>query len=144
MKFVFVGYGTRGDVEPSAAAGRELLRRGHEVCLAVPPNVVGLVESVGLAAVAYGPDPHGQMNEAMDFIGQVQNPLSALPQLIERVNRLWSQKNATLTSLAEGADLLVANLTEQGLAANVAEYHDSPRCTSSRRGCCHLGGCIRA
>ena len=126
MKFVLVGYGTRGDVEPCAAAGRELLRRGHEVCLAVPPNVVGLVESVGLAGVAYGPDPHGQMNEAMDFIAQVQNPISALPQLIERVNRLWADKTATLTSLADGADLLVANLTEQGLAANVAEYHDTP------------------
>jgi vancomycin aglycone glucosyltransferase len=126
MKFVFVGYGTRGDVEPCAAAGRELLRRGHEVCLAVPPNVVGLIESVGLAAAAYGPDPQEQTIEAMGFMAQVQNPLSALPQVIERVHRLWAEKNATLTSLAEGADLLVANLTEQGLAANVAEYHDIP------------------
>jgi UDP:flavonoid glycosyltransferase YjiC (YdhE family) len=126
MKFVVVGYGTRGDVEPCAAVGRELVRRGHEVCLAVPPNVLGLAESVGLAAVAYGPEPQGQMKEAMDFIGQIQNPISALPQIIEHVNRLWAEKNATLTSLAEGADLLVANLTEQGLAANVAEYHDIP------------------
>src|ERR1700756_4740363 len=106
MKFVFVGYGTRGDVEPAAAAGRELLRRGHEVCLAVPPNVVGLIESVGLAAAAYGPDPQERAIEAMGFMAQVQNPLSALPQVIERVHRLWAEKNATLTSLAEGADLV--------------------------------------
>jgi UDP:flavonoid glycosyltransferase YjiC (YdhE family) len=126
MRFVFVGYATRGDVEPCAAAGRELLRRGHEVCLAVPPNILGLVESVGLDAVAYGADSQEQTIGAMDFMAVAQNPISALPQLIERVNRLWAEKNATLTALAEGADLLVANLSEQGLAANVAEYHDIP------------------
>jgi UDP:flavonoid glycosyltransferase YjiC (YdhE family) len=57
MKVVPAAYGRRGDVEPFAAVGRELLRRGHDVCMAVPPNMVGFVESAGLAAVAYGPDP---------------------------------------------------------------------------------------
>ncbi len=56
MKFVLACYGTRGDVEPCVAVGRELLRRGHEVRMAVPPDLVGFVESAGLAAVAYGPD----------------------------------------------------------------------------------------
>ena len=48
MKFVLAVHGTRGDVEPCAAVGLELLRRGHEVRMAVPPNLVGFVESVGL------------------------------------------------------------------------------------------------
>ena len=126
MKFVLATYGTRGDVEPCAAVGRELLHRGHELRLAVPPNLLGLVESVGLAAFAFGPDPQTQGNAAIDFIGRVQDPISALPQIIERVNRLWAEKNATLTSLAKGADLLVAHMAEQGLAANVAEYHGIP------------------
>ena len=56
MKFVLACYGTRGDVEPCVAVGRELLRRGHEVRMAVPPDLVGFAESAGLAAVAYGPD----------------------------------------------------------------------------------------
>ncbi len=33
MKFVVACYGTRGDVEPSAAVGRELLHRGHDVLI---------------------------------------------------------------------------------------------------------------
>ena len=41
MKFVLAFYGTRGDVEPSVAVGRELLRRGHDVCMAVPPDLIG-------------------------------------------------------------------------------------------------------
>src|SRR5208283_4738505 len=56
MKFVLTSWGSRGDVEPCAAVGRELQRRGHEVHVAVPPDLVGFVESVGLAAVAYGLD----------------------------------------------------------------------------------------
>ncbi len=56
MRFVLAMWGTRGDVEPCSAIGRELLRRGHDVCMAVPPDVVGLAESAGLAAVAYGAD----------------------------------------------------------------------------------------
>ncbi len=52
MKFVLAAYGTRGDVEPNVVVGRELLRRGHDVRMAVPPNLVGFAEAAGLAAVA--------------------------------------------------------------------------------------------
>jgi UDP:flavonoid glycosyltransferase YjiC (YdhE family) len=126
MKFALTAYGSRGDIEPCVTVGRELLRRGHEVRLAVPPNMLGFVESAGLAAVAYGPDTREQMNGAMDFIGRAGNLISALPQIVERVTRVSAEKSATLTSLAGGTDLLLAGMNEQGLAANVAEYHGIP------------------
>ncbi|WP_443986899.1 glycosyltransferase, partial [Mycobacterium marinum] len=56
MKFALAINGTRGDVEPCAALGRELSRRGHEVRVAVPPNLTGLAAAAGLEAVPYGPD----------------------------------------------------------------------------------------
>ena len=56
MKFVLPCYGSRGDIEPSVVVGRELQRRGHDVRMAVPPNLVGFAEAAGLAAVAYGMD----------------------------------------------------------------------------------------
>ena len=56
MKFVLASYGGRGDVEPAVVVGRELLRRGHDVRMAVPPNLVGFAEAAGLSAVAYGLD----------------------------------------------------------------------------------------
>jgi UDP:flavonoid glycosyltransferase YjiC (YdhE family) len=79
MKFGVAGYGSPGDVEPCVTVGPELLHRGHEVRLAAPPNVLGFVESAGLAMVAYGPDTWEQINGAMDFVGSVGNPLTALP-----------------------------------------------------------------
>jgi UDP:flavonoid glycosyltransferase YjiC (YdhE family) len=126
MRFVLAGYGSRGDVEPCVAVGRELLRRGHDVHMAVPPNVLGFAESAGLAAVAYGPDTREQINQAADFLRHVQNPISALPEVMGRVARVWAEKSATLTSLTKGADLLMAGMNEQGLAANVAEYYGIP------------------
>jgi len=126
MKFVLAGYGSRGDVEPVAAVGRELLRRGHDVRMAVTPDLLGLVESAGLAAVAYGPEMRGHINAAADFIRNVQNPIGAVPKVLEDVTQVWAQKSATLTPLAKGADLLLAGMNEQGLAANVAEHYGIP------------------
>ena len=55
MKFVLANWGSRGEVEPFAAVGRELVRRGHEVHLVVAPDMVGFAESAGPNGVAYGP-----------------------------------------------------------------------------------------
>ena len=76
MKFVLATLGTRGDVEPCAAVGRELQRRGHEVRMAVPPNYLGFVESAGLAAVAHGPDQVVQNANSIRKYGETPNPVS--------------------------------------------------------------------
>jgi UDP:flavonoid glycosyltransferase YjiC (YdhE family) len=130
MKFVVAGYGSRGDVEPCAAAALELLRRGHDVRMAVPPNMLGFIESAGLAGVAYGPDSREEMNPASDLVGnllpKMKNPLSVVPEVVEHISQVKAEKGATLTALGNGADLVLAGFNEQGLAANVAEYYGIP------------------
>ena len=136
MKFVVAGYGSRGDVEPCIAVARELLRRGHDVRMAVtvPPDMLAFVESTGLAAVPYGRDYQELLGDK-DFVRMLQNPINAISEAIEYVAQVSAEKSTTLTSLTDGADLLVAGITEQSLAANVAEYYGIrwPRCTSSPR-----------
>ncbi|WAC93869.1 glycosyltransferase [Mycobacterium sp. Aquia_213] len=126
MKCVLAGYGSRGDVEPLAAVGRELMRRGHDVQMAVAPNMVAFVESAGLPAVAYGRDSREQLDFAAAFVGKISNPVTMWAEIAQHVNEIKAEKSAALTSLADGADLLVAAFNEQGLAANVAEYYDIP------------------
>jgi vancomycin aglycone glucosyltransferase len=127
MKFVVAGYGSRGDVEPCIAVGRELLRRGHDVRLAVtaPPEMLTAIESAGLTAVPYGPDWQAQMRDE-GFVRMIQNPLTAIQEAAEYVARVSAEKSAALASLTHGADLLVAGMNEQGRAANVAEHHGIP------------------
>jgi UDP:flavonoid glycosyltransferase YjiC (YdhE family) len=136
MKFVVASYGTRGDVEPCVAVGRELLRRGHEVRMAVPPDLVGFAESTGLAAVAYGPDTQMWWGAHRDFwtrffgnFWKIQDLIRLWREIGESVIQYWQQITTTLTSLADGADLLVTFLNFESPAANVAEYYDIPLAT---------------
>jgi UDP:flavonoid glycosyltransferase YjiC (YdhE family) len=129
MKVVLAAHGTRGDVEPCATVGLELLRRGHEVRMAVPPNLVGFVQSAGLAAAGYGPDSQQQVNAVADFVHhafKLQNPISLVRAGRELFVDGWAQMSRTLTPLADGADLLVTGQTYHGVVANVAEYYDIP------------------
>jgi UDP:flavonoid glycosyltransferase YjiC (YdhE family) len=127
MKVVVAGYGSRGDVEPCIAVAVELLRRGHEVRMAmtVPADMRALVDSAGLTAVPYGREYQELLGD-QDFVRMLQNPMNALSEALEYVAKVSAEKSATLTALADGADLLVGGITEQALAANVAEYYGIP------------------
>lgn len=128
MKFTLAVHGTRGDVEPCAAVGRELLTRGHEVRMAVPPNLIGFVESAGIpGAVAYGPDSQKQLDA--DFFRdfwKIQNPVTLVRRGMEYITEGWSEMSETLMSLSDGADLLLTGTTYQEVVANVAERQGIP------------------
>jgi len=50
LRIALMTHGTRGDVQPLAALGRELARRGHRPILAVPSRAAGFVRGLGLEA----------------------------------------------------------------------------------------------
>lgn len=128
MRIVVAVHGTRGDVEPCAAVARELRTRGHDVTMAVPPNLIGFVEAVGLGpAHAYGVDSQKQVeSDAFQNYWNVKNPVAAIKEGIAYYTDGWSDMNATLTELAADADIILTGTTYQEVAANVAEHYDIP------------------
>jgi len=133
MKFVLAFYGTRGDVEPGVALGRELLRRGHDVRMAVPPDLVGFAESAGLVALPYGPDITAWLEATRNFwtyffrnFWRIRDVIRLLGESRKPGTQCWGQMSTMLTALADGADLLVSGVSYQELAANVAEHYDLP------------------
>lgn len=133
MKFVLAFYGTRGDVEPGLAVGRELLRRGHQVSAAVPPDLVEFAELAGLSAVAYGPDTRGWVDALRDFWTSFFSEFWRVRHLVglwregwKMGTQCWGEMSTALTSLTAGADLLITGVSYQDLALNVAEYHHIP------------------
>ena len=136
MKFVLASYGGRGDVEPAVVVGRELQRRGHDVRMAVPPNLVGFAEAAGLAAVAYGLDSQA----VLDAQRKYWTCYFRTPWKLKELNRMgretqefatrcWGEMTTTLASVADGADLLLTGLIFEQPAVNVAEHHDIPLTT---------------
>ncbi|ORW85144.1 glycosyl transferase family 1 [Mycobacterium sp. IEC1808] len=136
MKFVLANWGTRGEVEPYVTVGRELVRRGHDVHMAVAPEMVAFTEAAGPTAVAYGPDLKAILDPHRDFWAG----LFATPWKIRELGRLSAEYSAplsqcrpevsaTLTSLAEGADLLLTGMNFEDDALNAAEYCGIPLAT---------------
>lgn len=136
MKFVLAFYGSRGDIEPCVAVGGELLRRGHDVRVAVSPNMVGFAEAAGLAAVPYGLDLQYIRDVQLNYLTCLMHTPWKIRDLIklereagEVGRQCWTEMTRTLTPLADGADLLFTGIGHQELAANVAEYYEIPFAT---------------
>jgi UDP:flavonoid glycosyltransferase YjiC (YdhE family) len=125
LRFALASYGTRGDVEPNAALGKELQQRGHEVVVACPPDQVPFVESVGLSAIAYGPDSRDVLT-LLRTPQTIRHPIKPLRQGLEHASQVWAQINSTLKALGAEADVLVTGANYQEAAANVAEHYDIP------------------
>jgi UDP:flavonoid glycosyltransferase YjiC (YdhE family) len=109
MRIVLACWGSRGDVEPCVAIGRELLRRGHDVRMAVPPNLVGFAEAAGPAAVAYGPDTQAILDAHRTFWTclfrnpwRIQDLIKSRREVGEPITQCWGEMSTTLTSLAHG------------------------------------------
>ncbi len=136
MKLVLSSYGGRGDIEPAVVVGRELHRRGHDVLIAVPPNLVGFAEAAGLPAVAYGLDSNAILDAQREYF----TVYSRTPWKLKQLNRMareteqfaaecWSEMTRTLASVADDADVLLTGLIFEQPAANVAERYDLPLVT---------------
>ena len=138
MKFVLSSYGTRGEVEPCVAVGRELLRRGHEVSMAVPRDLVGFVESAGLTAVAYRLDTQAVVEAYVQLwryfyfsrnLWRVRDLIRLRRGLAEIGTQCLAETSTTLMSMADGADLLLTGVNFEQPAATVAEFYDIPLAT---------------
>jgi len=136
MKFVLANWGTRGEVEPFVTVGRELTRRGHDVRMAVAPEMVGFAESAGPAAVAYGPELRVILEPHRDFWTclfsepwRIRELARLLHEISEPFIQCRGEVSKTLTSLGNGADLLLTGMNFEDVAANVAEFCDIPLAT---------------
>lgn len=128
LTFAIAVHGTRGDVEPCVAVAVELRRRGHDVRLAVPPNLVSFVATTGAGtALTYGVDSQKQLDADLfrDF-WKLQNPAKALRRGREYIAAGWPEMTETLRSITADADLILTGTTYEEVAANVAEQRGIP------------------
>ena len=104
--------------------------------IGVSPDMVGFAEAAGLAEVAYGPDirelfaaQRDQWTCLLDNFWKIRDLIRFSRDATEPITRCWGAMSAALTSLTDGADLLLTNVVFETLAANVAEFHHIPLAT---------------
>jgi len=104
--------------------------------MAVPPDLVSFIESVGLPAVAYGPDLQAILDAHRNFytfffrnFWRIREVSRLSREAWEPRLQCWDEMNTALMSLADGADLLFTGLVFEEVAANVAEHHGIPLAT---------------
>lgn len=136
MKFVLATWGSRGDIEPSAAVGRELVRRGHDVCMAVPPDLIEFTKKAVPNTVGFGPNSRSILDAHRDYWTcffsspwRLREMAKARSEISGPLFQGWQDMSATLMSLADGADLIFSGINFEDAAANVAERFGIPMAT---------------
>ncbi len=106
MKVLLVPLGSRGDVQPQLVLGEELVRRGHRVTVAAPPNFRSWIESYGFSFVPVGEDIHEVMLQNRGMTEQ--HPAVALPAQIALTRRHTVRQTRDLFAVPHDADVVVS------------------------------------
>jgi sterol 3beta-glucosyltransferase len=127
VRISMVTSGSRGDVQPLVVLADELRRRGHDIVLGVPPNIVNLGERAGLTTRAVGPDTQeflvstqGQRYLASGNVAAFTKALGAV--IHDNAALLDSNTREVCTD----ADIIVAGSLGEHRAACVAEARGIP------------------
>ncbi|MFD4600591.1 glycosyltransferase [Streptomyces sp. NPDC058464] len=128
LRIVLMTHGTRGDVQPLVALGREFVRRGHTPVLAVPAGFTGMVRAAGLHPVELpvdwrefltSPAPDrswATSGDSTEFLAGLRTVMAAHTADIAR----------TLYRTCEGADLIVSGSLTEDVAVLIAEARRIP------------------
>ncbi|MGW5437370.1 glycosyltransferase [Nocardia asteroides] len=121
MRALLAFTGSRGDAQPGILLARTLRARGHEVTLALAPNLVGFATGHGIAAVPFGRDSAELLAaQRTDPRFGSRDPRARLRAVVDLQRRGVPEMLADLRSLVPGLDVVVAGMAGEEAAAAVA------------------------
>ncbi len=128
MRIALLTLGSRGDVQPLVVLADELRRRGHDIVLAVPPNLVELANRAGFdECLPLGPDSQAfvesEQGQRWLASGNVRKFLKAMG---EAGHDMAPEADRQLLRAATGADLLVCGVLGEDHALCVSEAWGIP------------------
>ncbi|MGW2660525.1 glycosyltransferase [Nocardia tengchongensis] len=126
-KILLAFAGSRGDAQPGVLLGRELLGRGHDVTVAVSPNLVEFASRHGVSAVPFGLDSDELLRAQRDDRRFRQlNPVQRVRAVLDLQRRGFGESARDLLAVARGHDIVVTGMACEEVAVEVARHHDIP------------------
>lgn len=127
MRVTLATLGSRGDIQPMVVLGAELRRRGHDVVLGVPPNLIGFAGKAGFPAHPVGPDSQAFVESADGqrwlASGNARAFLNAMGEI---GHEMAPQADSQLLRACEGAEIIVCGILGEDHALCVAEAWGIP------------------
>ncbi|MBC7300722.1 MAG: glycosyltransferase family 1 protein [Nocardia sp.] len=121
MRALLAFTGSRGDAQPGILLARALRARGHDVTLALAPNLVAFARDHGVPAVPFGCDTADLLDaQRCDHRFAGRNPRARLRALFELQRRGVPEQLEDLRTLAPTHDLVVAGMAGEEVAESVA------------------------
>ncbi|MCB0256381.1 MAG: glycosyltransferase family 1 protein [Anaerolineae bacterium] len=115
MRVLLSTIGSRGDVQPLVALGRQLKALGQDVHMCVPPDFREWIEGLGISVTPIGPE--------LRSTGKARP--AAAPPTPEQIRQLMEGTVAaqfeTITAAAQGCDVIVGATALQIAAPSIAE-----------------------
>lgn len=127
MRALLAFTGSRGDAQPGILLARALIARGHEVTLALAPNLVGFAVSHGVPAVPFGCDSAALLRaQRADSRFGSRDPRARWRALLDLQRRGVPESLSDLRELVPGHDVVVAGMAGEEAAAVVAREAGVP------------------
>ncbi|MEV0062587.1 nucleotide disphospho-sugar-binding domain-containing protein [Nocardia sp. NPDC050718] len=127
MRALLAFTGSRGDAQPGILLARALIARGHEVTLALAPNLVGFATEHGVPAVGFGCDSAALLRaQRTDPRFGARNPWARARAVLDLQRRGVPEMVADLRELVPGHDVVVAGMAGEEAAAVVAREAGLP------------------
>lgn len=127
MRALLAFTGSRGDAQPGILLARALIARGHEVTLALAPNLVGFATGHGVPAVPFGCDSAALLRaQRADSRFGSRDPRARWRALLDLQRRGVPESLADLRELVPGHDVVVAGMAGEEAAAVVAREGGVP------------------
>lgn len=128
MRYLLIGMGTRGDVQPLVALAMGMQKAGMDVCIGAGLDFREWIEGRGIPFAPMNMNMHTMMNtpEGIEWINNSKNPLQEGRNMKRMLDTYSADIADDLWRICADADVVISNLPTFAFVAAIAKKLNKP------------------